>query len=56
MTSDEALEFLASQAGIHFDPEVVARFTEMIHSGMGAANTSLLSTGSLENRLPDSVA
>lgn len=56
MSSDEALAYLATQAGIHFDPEVVARFTEMIQSGMGPANTGLLSTGSLDNNLPGSVA
>lgn len=48
MTTEEALEYLGKQASIHFDPEVVNRFTEMIHAGISPANTGLLNTGSLE--------
>jgi HD-GYP domain-containing protein (c-di-GMP phosphodiesterase class II)/transcriptional regulator with GAF, ATPase, and Fis domain len=48
LTAEEALEYLAEQAGIHFDPDVVAQFAEMIHAGLGPANTGLLSTGSLD--------
>ncbi len=47
LSADQALEYLAKQAGVHFDPEVIARFTEMIHTGLGEVNTGLLSTGTL---------
>jgi putative nucleotidyltransferase with HDIG domain len=32
MPTEEALDYLITQAGVHFDPEVVARFTQMVRS------------------------
>lgn len=48
ITKEQALDYLSSQAGIHFDPEVVARFAEMIRSGIESASTGMLATGPLD--------
>jgi HD-GYP domain-containing protein (c-di-GMP phosphodiesterase class II) len=47
MTTEEALDYLGKQAGIHFDPQVVSRFTAMIHDS-SAPNTGTLNTGTLD--------
>ncbi|RPJ51705.1 MAG: HD domain-containing protein, partial [Chloroflexi bacterium] len=40
MSAEEALRYLTAQAGIHFDPEVVTRFTVMIRSGKEPTRTA----------------
>jgi HD-GYP domain-containing protein (c-di-GMP phosphodiesterase class II) len=45
--SEQALEYLTEQAGIQFDPEVVARFTVMIRSGKEPIRTASLGGGIL---------
>jgi HD-GYP domain-containing protein (c-di-GMP phosphodiesterase class II) len=40
MKTEEALQYLTSQAGIHFDPDVVTHFTEMVRSGKETNRTA----------------
>ncbi len=47
MTPEEALVCLAKEANVHFDPEIVEQFAEMIRAGSTPVSTSSLDRATL---------